>query len=52
MCLTPPGFDWTTQGVAVDIVDHYTERIEQFMEEHGTSESVDSWHGEDAIMVS
>ncbi|KAK9778771.1 putative Mus7/MMS22 family-domain-containing protein [Seiridium cardinale] len=51
VCSTTSAFDWSTQGVAVDILDHYVGRIEGFVEDHGTSESADSWHGEDAILA-
>lgn len=51
MSLMTPEFDWGTLGAALDIVDHYVARIETFMKDNDTSDMVDSWHGEDAIMV-
>lgn len=51
MSLMTPEFDWGTLGAALDIVDHYVARIETFMKDNDTSDTVDSWHGEDAIMV-
>ncbi|KAF2999181.1 hypothetical protein E8E14_005448 [Neopestalotiopsis sp. 37M] len=51
MSLAKPDFDWSTLGVAVEIVDHYVARTEKFMEENDNSDSVNSWHGEDALMV-
>ncbi|ETS79151.1 hypothetical protein PFICI_09004 [Pestalotiopsis fici W106-1] len=50
MSLAKPDFDWNTLGVAVEIVDHYVARIENFMAVTDISHSDDSWHGEDALM--
>ncbi|KAI0884885.1 Mus7/MMS22 family-domain-containing protein [Annulohypoxylon maeteangense] len=43
-------FDWSSLRVALDIIDHYTTRIEEFLI-NGPETADHSWHGEDAIML-
>ncbi|KAI1453820.1 Mus7/MMS22 family-domain-containing protein [Annulohypoxylon moriforme] len=43
-------FDWSSLRVALDILDYYTTRIEEFLT-HGPATADHSWHGEDAIIL-
>ena len=45
--------DWNTLRVAVDMVDYYTRRIEEFLRrQQDLSTADETWHGEEAILVS
>ncbi|KAI1805690.1 Mus7/MMS22 family-domain-containing protein [Daldinia bambusicola] len=43
-------FDWSSLRVALDIIEYYVTRIEEFFGQ-GPVQADHSWHGEDAIML-
>ncbi|KAI1476612.1 Mus7/MMS22 family-domain-containing protein [Daldinia eschscholtzii] len=43
-------FDWSSLRVALDIIEYYVTRIEEFFSQSPV-EADHSWHGEDAIML-
>ncbi|KAI1652243.1 Mus7/MMS22 family-domain-containing protein [Daldinia loculata] len=43
-------FDWSSLRVALDIIEYYVTRIEEFFSQ-GPVPADHSWHGEDAIML-
>ena len=48
-----PDFDWSILRVALETVEAFMKRLETFVANHTPDPSSDdSWHGEDAIMVS
>ncbi|KAI1657379.1 Mus7/MMS22 family-domain-containing protein [Daldinia decipiens] len=47
---TSADFDWSSLRVALDIVEYYVTRVEEFFSQ-GLVSADHSWHGEDAIML-
>ncbi|KAI2617473.1 Mus7/MMS22 family-domain-containing protein [Hypoxylon sp. NC1633] len=43
-------FDWSSLRAALDILDYYVTRIEEFLKQDSVAAD-HSWHGEDAIML-